>query len=49
MISVLLRAPDPASDFDWIAALTSSADVDPTSVNELKEEKAMVAELLPGN
>ena len=37
MISVLLRAPNPASDFEWIAALISSVAVDPTSVNELRE------------
>jgi RimJ/RimL family protein N-acetyltransferase len=37
MISVLLRAPDPADDFGWIAALINSVDVEPTGVNELTE------------
>ena len=37
MNAISLRNTDPPRDFDWIAALINSVDMEPTSVNELKE------------
>jgi RimJ/RimL family protein N-acetyltransferase len=37
MSTITLRNTDPPRDFEWVAALISSVDVEATSVNELKE------------